>query len=758
MQISCTLVVYCHSGRQRLGQSSPGGVKNRWNARAGETGNSRENPPTSGIVYTPPPLFFHQGIRTYEHYWLSNISSPGIFKECGRCDATTNCIHPGYIQVTRYYVGAITAGAELLYSTVMCILERQMFVHWLLLQRVASDTLHLTVWHSLLVTFPVRIGSESSRACLINCDPIANTTSVYTCLTREMFLSLSIALIRPLMDRLLQQESPVIVVRATSEPISMLRGIKDTWKPVSMLASHQGYSGSISDRVPEFSHVGMPLVGGFSRGSPVFPALSFRRRSILTSITLIGSQDLAVENHPNLFTHSLTKLNDQILCYLAWDTLRAPANEQLGAGRVNKMIVESTSLPKLIREISGSLIIRKGNDLRARLHGPIYFRASTLCSLPAVRVLPETRHSGGPGFDSRFGHPDFGFRWFPEITPGECWDGSLTKAMADSFSFLPQSLSPVQLAPSLMTSLSTKHVGYDEAIVARSDEANFDASEKCRRVESTRVPRNVGRLGTGSLHSVGSFYSVVTASSTSSQYFLASCTRIPFSLLLRREALPPPQQRQLALATTVDVIRLSAMLVADDREEQRTKKLWRSDFRMAGQVQRPAQLNFSRIKTPIGVRRGEYGAAPEWGGGWGGGTTPGGPADRRHPERFPHAMVLGGGGGVLEPGSLIWEANSLTTTPPRPQIMRPKTRLQTQKYEDASGVADIPSGSERDTSSNDSDADPAFSTVKEKSHIISSSSDDSDCESDDASSATAFQHLPLHKHVVYSQRRKLLFL
>ncbi|KAJ8895485.1 hypothetical protein PR048_000818 [Dryococelus australis] len=37
----------------------------------------------------------------------------------------------------------------------------------------------------------------------------------------------------------------------------------------------------------------MPLVGGFSRGIPVSPALSFRRRSILISITLIDSQDLA---------------------------------------------------------------------------------------------------------------------------------------------------------------------------------------------------------------------------------------------------------------------------------------------------------------------------------------------------------------------------------------------------------------------------------------------------------------------------------
>ncbi|KAJ8869906.1 hypothetical protein PR048_028915 [Dryococelus australis] len=36
----------------------------------------------------------------------------------------------------------------------------------------------------------------------------------------------------------------------------------------------------------------IPLVGGFSRGSPVSPTFSFRRCSILTSLTFIGSQDL----------------------------------------------------------------------------------------------------------------------------------------------------------------------------------------------------------------------------------------------------------------------------------------------------------------------------------------------------------------------------------------------------------------------------------------------------------------------------------
>ncbi|KAJ8870036.1 hypothetical protein PR048_029047 [Dryococelus australis] len=48
----------------------------------------------------------------------------------------------------------------------------------------------------------------------------------------------------------------------------------------------------------------MPLVGGFSRGSPVSPVPLFRRHSIFTSITLIGSQYLAVKSRPNLFTHS----------------------------------------------------------------------------------------------------------------------------------------------------------------------------------------------------------------------------------------------------------------------------------------------------------------------------------------------------------------------------------------------------------------------------------------------------------------------
>ncbi|KAJ8880791.1 hypothetical protein PR048_017262, partial [Dryococelus australis] len=64
-------------------------------------------------------------------------------------------------------------------------------------------------------------------------------------------------------------------------------------------------------------------------------------------------------------------------------------------------------------------------------------------------VLPSTRIREDPGSIP-------GFPWFSDITPGECWDGSLTKAMVVSFPILTQPLYPVQLAPSLLTALSTR--------------------------------------------------------------------------------------------------------------------------------------------------------------------------------------------------------------------------------------------------------------------------------------------------------------
>ncbi|KAJ8882045.1 hypothetical protein PR048_018533 [Dryococelus australis] len=59
------------------------------------------------------------------------------------------------------------------------------------------------------------------------------------------------------------------------------------WSPPTKAIRVQPPTGSL----PDF-HMTMPLVGGFSRGSPVSPALSFWCGSILTTITLTGSQDL----------------------------------------------------------------------------------------------------------------------------------------------------------------------------------------------------------------------------------------------------------------------------------------------------------------------------------------------------------------------------------------------------------------------------------------------------------------------------------
>ncbi|KAJ8897171.1 hypothetical protein PR048_002517 [Dryococelus australis] len=74
------------------------------------------------------------------------------------------------------------------------------------------------------------------------------------------------------------------------------------YSPPTKANRDQSPAGSPDSRMWESCRT-MQLVGGFSRVSSVSPALSFRRCSILTTVTLIGSQDLA-KSSPNLFTHS----------------------------------------------------------------------------------------------------------------------------------------------------------------------------------------------------------------------------------------------------------------------------------------------------------------------------------------------------------------------------------------------------------------------------------------------------------------------
>ncbi|KAJ8871950.1 hypothetical protein PR048_028290 [Dryococelus australis] len=67
-------------------------------------------------------------------------------------------------------------------------------------------------------------------------------------------------------------------------------------------ANHVQSSAGSSDFRKRESYLSIPLVGGFSRVSPISLTHSFRSRSILTSSTFIGSQDLAVKSRPNHFT------------------------------------------------------------------------------------------------------------------------------------------------------------------------------------------------------------------------------------------------------------------------------------------------------------------------------------------------------------------------------------------------------------------------------------------------------------------------
>ncbi|KAJ8871499.1 hypothetical protein PR048_027821 [Dryococelus australis] len=79
--------------------------------------------------------------------------------------------------------------------------------------------------------------------------------------------------------------------------------------PVRLPPRRTGFNsrvGSLLDIRMWKSQRTMSLVGGFTRGYSVSPAFSFRRCSILTSITLISSQNLAVESLQNVFTHSLS--------------------------------------------------------------------------------------------------------------------------------------------------------------------------------------------------------------------------------------------------------------------------------------------------------------------------------------------------------------------------------------------------------------------------------------------------------------------
>ncbi|KAJ8875863.1 hypothetical protein PR048_023766 [Dryococelus australis] len=106
----------------------------------------------------------------------------------------------------------------------------------------------------------------------------------------------------------------------------------------------------------------MPLVGKFSRGSPVSPYLSFRCCSILTSIIiLIGSQDLAQISSPNphVSTWSVKLLNPVPSLTLPHQSLNSYSSE---------------SRQRILLRSSGTLPLNEPARRSAELHNPLEYR------------------------------------------------------------------------------------------------------------------------------------------------------------------------------------------------------------------------------------------------------------------------------------------------------------------------------------------------------------------------------------------------
>ncbi|KAJ8878333.1 hypothetical protein PR048_018910 [Dryococelus australis] len=109
-------------------------------------------------------------------------------------------------------------------------------------------------------------------------------------------------------SRLMTLSRPSEHVRLTQHYSAVMKRFPKTDRGgavVRLLTSRLGEPVSIPGGVATgFSRGGIVLVGGFSQRSPISHALTFRRCSILTSITLISSQDLDVKSRRDLLTLS----------------------------------------------------------------------------------------------------------------------------------------------------------------------------------------------------------------------------------------------------------------------------------------------------------------------------------------------------------------------------------------------------------------------------------------------------------------------
>ncbi|KAJ8892466.1 hypothetical protein PR048_005046 [Dryococelus australis] len=138
------------------------------------------------------------------------------------------------------------------------------------------------------------------------------------------------------------------------------------------------------------------LVGGFSGGSLISPTLSFWGCSILTSITLIGSQDLAVKGRPNLFTH----INYTFLIILVSRRLGTyssggrPATAAYSSSQSNQRPVSRTSRSQLENRYTHI----KGNATAFRLSRGTTMAQRLDCSPPTMANRVKSPAGNLPDF------------------------------------------------------------------------------------------------------------------------------------------------------------------------------------------------------------------------------------------------------------------------------------------------------------------------------------------------------------------------
>ncbi|KAJ8876822.1 hypothetical protein PR048_021269 [Dryococelus australis] len=259
-------------------RENPVSMEQRLNEKAAETGDLRENPPTNGII------------RHDSHIWCLLTA---VHSRCAQQEPITT-VQP---RETEWFPTTHKRAARDPLHTSCGVSYRAVF-SWLKCNSKQRDTAQSQR--------QLTLQQFTTRHCEVIIDAVICTGKRHwRIIGKESAMAF-------VWDP--SQHSPGAISENHGKPKSGWPDRQSNPDPpecestVSLLASHQGDPGSISGRVtPGFSHVGIVPDDAVARrvfsGSPVSSAPSFRRCSVLISLTLIGSQDLDVISRPNLFTH-----------------------------------------------------------------------------------------------------------------------------------------------------------------------------------------------------------------------------------------------------------------------------------------------------------------------------------------------------------------------------------------------------------------------------------------------------------------------